>query len=226
MDSRRFATLAAIAEQQAGLVTTAQAVARGISRPALGRLSQAGAIVPVRRGVYLVRGNPPDLLELRAAWLTTNPDRDPGAELVDGPVLSHAAAAQVWQAGDLSAWPVDVTVSHRRWSRQADVRFRVRTLADGDVTVVNGLPLTAPGRTVADLLVDRTGGHDPGHVGKVAADLLSGRRDTFTGLARHLDGRGGRLGLRGMSGRAVLNELLRAAGYGDLPQDVEEKTVR
>ena len=216
MDARGFGTLAAVAERQAGLITTAQAVARGISRPALGRLAQAGAIVPLRRGVYLMRGNTPDLLDLRAAWLATDPERDPDAELVDGPVLSHAAAAQVWEAGDLSAWPVDITVPQRRWTRHQDVRFRVQSLDRDDVTVVNGLPVTVPGRTVADLLDDRTGGHDPAHVGKVAVDLLSGRRETSVGLARYLDGKGGRLGLRsGSSGLAVLNALLQAAGHDE-----------
>ncbi|GGK79649.1 hypothetical protein GCM10012284_12060 [Mangrovihabitans endophyticus] len=223
MEARRFATLAAIAEQQTGLVSTAQAAVRGISRAALGRLAQAEVILPLRRGIYLVRGNTPDLLDLRAAWLATNPDRDPDADLASGPVLSHAAAAQVWQAGDLSAWPADITVPYRRWSRQQDVRYRVRALDNAEVTVVNGLPVTSPGRTVADLLDDRMGGHNPAHVGKVAADLLAGRRETRAGLARHLRGKGGRLGLRGaVSGTTVLNALLQAAGYTErVEQDLK-----
>jgi predicted transcriptional regulator of viral defense system len=226
MEARRFAVLAGVAERQSGLVSAAQAVARGISRPALGRLARAGVIVPLRRGIYLMRGNTPDLLDLRAAWLAVNPDRDPDAGLVDGPVLSHAAAAQVWQAGDLSAWPVDVTVPERRWSRQRDIRFRVRSLDGGDVTVVNGLPVTVPGRTVADLLDDRMGGHDPAHVGKVAADLLAGRRDTFAGLARYLDGKGGGLGLRGASsGAVVLNGLLQPADHGGLGEGEARKNA-
>lgn len=222
MEARRFATLVAIAEQQTGLVSTAQAAARGISRAALGRLARAEVIIPLRRGIYLMRGNVPDLLDLRAAWLATDPERDPDADLAEGPVLSHAAAAQVWQAGDLSAWPVDITVSQRRWTRQQDVRYRVRNLDSADVTVVSGLPVTAPGRTVADLLDDRIGGHDPAHVGKVAADLLAGRRETPAGLARYLEGKGGRLGMRGAaSGTMVLNALLQAAGYAEpAPQDV------
>lgn len=219
MEARRFAMLAAIAEQQSGLVSTAQAAVRGISRAALGRLTKAEAILPLRRGVYLMRGNTPDLLDLRAAWLASDPDRDPGADLADSPVLSHAAAAQVWQAGDLSAWPVDLTVPQRRWTRQQDVRYRVRDLPSADVTVVSGLPVTTPGRTVADLLDDRAGGHDPAHVGRVAADLLAARRETFAGLASYLAGKGGRLGIRGaVSGTTVLNALLQAAGYAELAQ--------
>ncbi|MEV6342783.1 type IV toxin-antitoxin system AbiEi family antitoxin domain-containing protein [Actinoplanes sp. NPDC051851] len=222
MEATRFAVLAGVAERQTGLVTAAQAVARGISRAALGRLAHAGVIVPLRRGVYLLRGNTPDLLDLRAVWLATSPDRDPDGDLIDGPILSHAAAAQVWDAGDLSAWPVDLTVPDRRWSRRPDVRFRVRSLGRGDVTVANGLPVTVPGRTVADLLEDRMGGHDPAHVGKVAADLLTGRRDTFGGLATYLDRKGGTLGLRGATtGAAVLNALLLSAGYGELRQTRE-----
>jgi predicted transcriptional regulator of viral defense system len=224
MEARRFAMLAAVAERQTGLVSAAQAAARGISRAALSRLAHAGGIMPLRRGIYLLRGNTPDLLDLRAVWLGTDPERDPDADLVEGPVLSHAAAARVWDAGDLSAWPVDVTVPQRRWSRQQDVRFRARILDRGDVTAVNGLPVTVPGRTVADLLDDRAGGHDPAHVGKVAADLLSGRRETPAGLARYLDGKGGRLGLRGASsGLAVLNALLRAAGYEEIDPGEERK---
>ena len=219
MEARRFAILAAIAEQQTGLVSTAQAALRGISRAALSRLMHAEVIVPLRRGIYLMRGNTPDLLDLRAAWLATNPERDPDADLADGPVLSHAAAAQVWQAGDLSAWPVDLTVPERRWTRQQDVRYRVRNLPDADITVVNGLPVTTPGRTVADLLDDRTAGYDPAHIGKVVADLLAARRETPAGLARYLEGKGSRLGIRGaVSGTTVLDALLQAAGYAEHEQ--------
>ncbi|WP_213000769.1 type IV toxin-antitoxin system AbiEi family antitoxin domain-containing protein [Winogradskya consettensis] len=222
MNARRFAALAAVAERQGGLISTAQAAGQGISRAALGRLAEAEAIVALRRGIYLMRGGTSDLTDLRAAWLASNPDRDPDAELISGPVLSHAAAAQVWEAGDLSVWPMDITIPERRWSRQPDIRFRVRSLDPGDVTVMNGLPITTPARTVADLLDDRMGGHDPAHVGKVAADLLTGRRDTFPGLARHLAGRGRRLGLRSTAGgSAVLNGLLVAAGYGESSQGDE-----
>lgn len=212
MEARRLVILAAMAEQQAGLFSTAQAVAHGMTRPALGRLSRAGVIVPLRRGIYMMRGHPPALPDLRAVWLAADPGRLPSADPIDGPVLSHASAAQVWEAGDLSAWPVDLAVTHRRWSRLPDVRYRVRDLGPGDVTVIAGLPVTTPGRTVADLLTDRFGGHDPAHVGKVAADLLSARRDTAAGIARHLDGTGGRVGLRSTaSGPEVLDALLKAA---------------
>jgi hypothetical protein len=219
MTAVRFATLADAAEPQTGRVRAAPAATRGINRAALGRLVHAGVLVPIRRGVYLMRGNTPDLLDLRAVWLGSSPDRDPGADPLDGPILSHAAAAQVWDAGDLSAWPVDLTVPVRRWSRHPDVRFRVRDLARADTTVVNGLPVTVPGRTLADLLDDRHGGHDPAHVGRIAADLLSHRRDTFAGLAHYLNGKGTKLGLPPAApGAAVLESLLQAAGYSDFRQ--------
>lgn len=195
-------------------MSTAQAAATGVSRPALGRLTEAGVITPLRRGVYLLRGNTPDLLDLRAVWLSVDPDRDPFVDPTSGAVLSHAAAARVWDAGDLSVWPVDLTVPERRWTRQTDVRFRVRSLPDEDVTVVDGLPVTVPGRTVADLLKDRLGGHDPAHVGKVAADLLASRRDTPAGIARHMTGSGPRVGLPADApGADVLDSILKAAGY-------------
>jgi very-short-patch-repair endonuclease len=83
----------------------------------------------------------------RALW-TVLATAGPGA------VLSHESAAAVWALdGVLSRGPVTVTVPHRRTVRPppGSVVHRSRHLDRGDVVRRDGLPVTSPARTLADL---------------------------------------------------------------------------
>lgn len=68
--------LAGVTESQWGLVTSAQAAARGVSYMNLTRLVESGDVVRVAQGVYRDAGAPGGQHEeLRAAWLATDPER-------------------------------------------------------------------------------------------------------------------------------------------------------
>ena len=69
----------------------------------------------------------------------------------DGAVLSHRAAAGLW---DLLPWPtgrIDVTTRRRRRSTRAIRVHCSRTLRPEDVTEIDGLPVTTVERTILDL---------------------------------------------------------------------------
>lgn len=82
-------------------------------------------------------------------------------------------------------------------------------LSTEDVTLVGGLPVTTPARTVADLLRD---GHDPSHIAEITREVL--RRDLATTdeLVVALEPLARRNGRR--SGVALLENLTAGAGFG------------
>jgi very-short-patch-repair endonuclease len=70
-----------------------------------------------------------------------------------GAAISHRSAAQLWELLPIGTGPVDVTVpgdGGRR--RRTGIRLhRSRSLLPAHVTLRNGIPVTTPARTVADL---------------------------------------------------------------------------
>jgi very-short-patch-repair endonuclease len=71
----------------------------------------------------------------------------------EGAVLSHHSAATMWRLRPGSARPVHVTIpACRRCLAPAGVIVhRSRTLTPADIRVQDGLPLTAPARTMLDV---------------------------------------------------------------------------
>ncbi len=91
-----------------------------------------------------------------------------GSEGVE--VVSHRSAAALHGLGDLDADRAEFTVATRRQSRDRDVRFHLATLAAGEWTVLDGLPVTTVERT----LVDLARGHlDGGHLAGVVRDAVT-----------------------------------------------------
>lgn len=171
-----------IAVQQWGMLTTAQAQARGISRVQLSRLTDAGVLERVDQGIYAVPASIDHLTHLRSAWLALDPQamaedrlRDP----VDSGVVSHTSAASLYGLGDLLDDKPEITVATRKQSRRG-TRLHQRRLEADEVTLVDGLPATTPPRTVADLLID---GHDPTHVARIIAEILQRELSSRQALA-------------------------------------------
>jgi hypothetical protein len=204
--------LADLTEDQWGLVTRRQVERAGVSRATVQRLVASGVLRRRTHGTYQLSGAPePDLVDLRAAWLQLAPDRPAWEREAAQGVVSHRSAAAVRGLGELPADRHEFTLPGRRQSRRPDLRLHTRPLADGDWTLVRGLPVTTPARTVADLIEDR---EDLGAVAQVVADALrSGeRRATLTpALGRYA----ARLGLPAGDGDAVLRHLLELAGSPD-----------
>ncbi|ROS23721.1 type IV toxin-antitoxin system AbiEi family antitoxin domain-containing protein [Cellulomonas sp. PhB150] len=156
---------------QWGLLTTAQAVDRGVSRMQLSRMESAGLLDRVAHGIYAspaVRGD--ELLDLRAAWLSLSPKELVEQRLTDlasTGVVSHASAARLHRIGDLIADEHEFLLTRRVQSTRVGLRVRRARLEEREVTLVAGLPVTTAARTIVDL---RHIGTDPGLLGDLAAD--------------------------------------------------------
>lgn len=122
--------LAQVTGSQWGLVTAAQAGARGITRLMLARLTESGHLERLLHGVYRVVGAPSDQFDdLRAAWLSTDPKplaEERLADLTSGVVVASTSAAQLHGVGDLWADKNEFVAATRRQSQRSDIRYRTR----------------------------------------------------------------------------------------------------
>lgn len=204
--------LAEVSESQWGLVTSAQASARGVSHMNLTRLSESGDLVRLSHGVYRDAGAPdPRHVALRAAWLATEPKRLADDRLRDQPpsaVVSGESAARLHGIGDLRAMRSEFTTPTRRQSQRPDVRYRTRQLPSSDVTVRDGLPVTTVERTIADLVEER---QDLSIVADALRDAAMQTLDT-TRLTALLSPLADRNGHPRDDGAALLEDLLRIGG--------------
>lgn len=133
----------ALAADQHGLVSREQLVESGMSPAAIGRRLKSGRLRALHRGVYLLGPIQPDRAMEMAAVLAGGPTA----------ILSHTSAVPVWglREGRVSG-PVHVSVPGGGRSRRPGIRFhRVRELADDERAVVDGIPITSPGRTLVDV---------------------------------------------------------------------------
>ena len=208
--------VADLAEGQWGLLTSAQARLSGVSRVQLTRLVDAGFLIRLAHGVYVLRGATGiEHLELRAAWLGLAPERM-AADRLRNPtqqgVVSHASAARLHQLGDLEADRHEFTLPTRKQSRRSDVRLHRGTLLAGEITVVAALPVTRPERVVVDLLADRQDGE---HVARVLASAVRSRSIALERLALGLSPFAARFGLPAGAGDRLLDHLLELGGAAD-----------
>lgn len=126
-----------------GVVSRRELLARGISAGAIERAIATGRLFPRYRGVYAVgRPDLPLAGERRAAVLACGP----------GAVLSHRSAAGAWglRPDGAASWEVTVRTSTRR-SPSARIAVHRHRLADAEMTVLDGLPITTVARTLLDL---------------------------------------------------------------------------
>jgi hypothetical protein len=219
--SATLARIAEIAEDQWGLVTRKQARLAGAPQTTLERLTAPGSVLErVAYGVYRLAGAPePDHLDLRAAWLQLAPQTLAWERVPEQGVVSHRSAAALYGLGHLPADRHEFTFPTRKQTRRVDVRLHQHPLADADLTVLRGLPVTRPARTVSDLLYGR---EDPEAVAHVAADALRGLRDTPGAFADTLAAHASRFGIHRDDGFSVLHWLLDLVDDPTTPQWLEE----
>lgn len=205
--------ISAITAFQWGMITSVQASQLGVSTLVLSRLTSAGLLERVGRGVYRLAGAPADQHEaLKAAWLSTDPGRTASARLEDstaGVVVAGASAANLHGIGDLWADRHDFVSPSRRQSQRKGLRFRVRTLVPQDVTVIGGLPVMSVERALADLL------DDLGDVSLVAIALRDAERTgdlDWKHLRELLAPYAARTGFKAGGGTALLDHLCIVAG--------------
>lgn len=215
--------LAELGSGQWGLLTAVQAQRRGVNRPRLGRLVEAGVLVRLTHGVYALRGSmAAGPVELRAAWLALDPTRPAADRIADGAagaVVSHASAAVLHGLGDLDADRHEFTAPVRKQTRRAELRLHRGRLADDEVTLHEGLPVTTVARTIVDLVA---AGHDGGHVAGVLASAVRARRVDPAALAPLLAPHAARFGLPRHDGPALVAHLL---DLGGVTEDVDADRV-
>ncbi|MFC8835353.1 type IV toxin-antitoxin system AbiEi family antitoxin domain-containing protein [Streptomyces griseoincarnatus] len=212
--AEQLAVLSGVAADQWGLVTAAQAKAHGLSAVQLKRLTEAGLLENVGRGVYaLSAAGLPHHLEIKVAWLRLQPTVPAWERPIGGPdsgVISHASACQLHSLGDIPAPDVEISVPRRRTTTEPFVRMRTANLPTADITMVDGLPVTTPARTIIDLLHTKA---DGGHVGGVIADAE--RRDLvdINVLAQAVQPYARKYGLRrAATGYELIEHLVGQAG--------------
>ena len=214
MESREaLGVLGELSSAQWGLLTSAQASRRGVSRLDLSRLADAGLIERVSHGVYRDAGAGSDEFDdLRATWLAIDPKVDAEARLADvekSVVVSGASAARLHGIGDLRTERSEFTSSVRRQSQRAGVHFTIRLLDRAQITVRHGLPVTTVERTLTDLVASRT---DLTHVAAALGDALRQGSVNLDELARLLTSLAARNGLRKDDGEHFVEHLLKLAG--------------
>ena len=184
MPSTRFDELLNIAEEHDGLFTSEQARAAGFADSVLARLTQRGRLERMARGVYRIPYIPLNRLsQYREAVLWARAHRGP-ADVA----LSHETALMVYGISDANPISIHLTVPDgtrlRREAAKAVVVHKA-DLAAGDVTVVEGLPVTTVGRTVMDLV------QAGGRIDLVKQAIADARREGLitAGEAQRLRGR-------------------------------------
>jgi very-short-patch-repair endonuclease len=132
-----------LARRQHGLVTRSQVLDAGGDDHTVERRERAGRWLRLQAGVYLIGLGPPTWEQaLQAACLAAGP----------GAVVSHRAAAQLWELDGTAGRLVEVTVPYATRAVLCDaLMHRSRRLSVEDVTERRGIPVTCIERTLVDL---------------------------------------------------------------------------
>lgn len=134
--------VAALAARQHGVVAHRQLVAEGLGPRGIGHRVAAGRLHRIHRGVYAV-GHP--VVSGRGRWMA--------AVLATGPhaLLSHQSAGALWDLLPTGRAAIDVLAARGRHDRPGIAVHQARRLHPDDRAVVDGIPTTAPPRTLFDL---------------------------------------------------------------------------
>jgi predicted transcriptional regulator of viral defense system len=138
--------LEAEAYQQGGYFNAGQARAHAVSRQLLEHHLRRGRFARVRRGLYRVQGFPTaEHDDMREAWM---------AVAMDDALLSHESALALLDLSDTIPDAVHLLVPrrHRGLRLPSGVILHTRRDSEDPATVWrDGLPLTAPARTLLDV---------------------------------------------------------------------------
>lgn len=200
-------TIADLAADQWGLVTSRQVAQAGVPLSTWQRLVGRGDLIErVAHGVYRFRMVPPvDHIDLRVAWLQLAPVVNAWEREPDLGVVSHRSAASLYGLGHLPADTHEFTVPGRRHARRLDVRIHQRRLGPDEQRTFAGLLVTRPARIASDLLADR---EDPEAVGQVVADAIRGGHEDPRAFVPQLGKHAAHFGLRRGDGVQLLRWLL------------------
>ena len=200
-----------LASGQGGVVARRQLLAAGVNPSTLRQAVAHGRLEQVCRGVIRLPGSPRN--EMQRLWT---------AHLRVGPesVLAYGSAARLWGLKSIESCRPTLVVPHHRTPQVGPelIVHRTRRLDEDDTDAMNGLPVTAPARTLVDLASETgrarlTAALEEAHYDKVVGYLEVGRALV-------------RLGEPGRRGAVLLGELLddRTAGR-ELEQSALERLL-
>jgi hypothetical protein len=124
-------------------------------------------------------------------------------------VLSHHSASRLHGLGELVNDSITITVPRRRTVRDPDVRVKLASLTDADVTLLDGLPVTTVLRTICDLLDQHV---DASHIATIIRQGVEAGLVQLDVLAEHLAPYTRRYGARPHDGEGLLDHLLNQIG--------------
>jgi predicted transcriptional regulator of viral defense system len=138
--------LEAEAYQQGGYFTAGQARAHRVSRQLLDYHVRRGRFARIRRGLYRIQGFPTaEHDDLREAWMAVG---------TSDALLSHESALALLDLSDNIPDGVHLLVPRRRRGLRRPAGVALHTRPDGEEVASvwrDGLPLTAPARTLVDV---------------------------------------------------------------------------
>ncbi|MDV7089739.1 type IV toxin-antitoxin system AbiEi family antitoxin domain-containing protein [Rhodococcus opacus] len=210
----RAGKVVALPAEQGGVVTSRQArAATSVSVQQLKRMVDSGVLERLHHGLYRLARMPEDVhLDARVAWLALDPDAVVW-ERLDQPVpigvLSHRTAAGLHGLGDLDADVVELTATRRIRLSLPEVIVHRGVLSREDWQLVDGLPVTTPVRTIADLAA---AGSDAGHLASVVRDALTRGLATVEEVVAVLTPHAFDYGHRALDGQGFLEVLISQAG--------------
>ncbi len=137
--------LYSLADAQLGYFNTNQAAELGVDRRYLSHHVRSGNLERVGRGVYRLLNYP------------SHPFEDVMATVLwvgDGAVASHDTALAIYGLADAMPAVIHITVPRRFRGSRPGVLIHRAVLPAGDVTVRDGIPVTAPLRTILEVVSD------------------------------------------------------------------------
>lgn len=136
--------IAGLAARQHGVIARWQLAAEGLPPWVIAHRARERWLQQMHRGVYAV--GPVTSLRAEGHWMAAVMACGPAA------VLSHAAAAALWDLRRSEAGVIDVTVPRAGRKQRRGIRVhRSTTLTADQCTVHRGIPLTTVARTLIDL---------------------------------------------------------------------------
>jgi hypothetical protein len=182
--------LSDVAEGQAGQVTLPQATeVVGVSEEVVHQLVEHGVVEWVVPGVVRLRGGARHPFpRLYANWLLLEPTVPAWERAVpESGVVSHAAAVRIYGVGALPGPFAEFSAPAASVRAvPLDVEVHSATLDTGEYRQMFNLPVTNPGRTMADLVA--CGRFDLQDLGRVAGGFIQRSIATSQELASALDG--------------------------------------
>lgn len=132
------------AESQAGYFTASQARDHGFSWERLSENVKRGRFLRLFRGVYRLAHFPGSAHEdLFVAWLRTGPNS----------VISHESALTLYNLSDVLPGEIHVIIPRTASRRRSGLRLHTNQLKPEEITTREGLPVTTPARTIADVAI-------------------------------------------------------------------------